>query len=420
MDLLTADVAAAQAGDMEAHGRLVRATQMMAFAVAKGVLREPSLAQDAVQQAYLRAFRRLADLQEPAAFAGWLRRIVITTALNLRRARRSTFLRLEDIPDVPILDEQETRWSDLQRLRLAQALLTLSAEERQLCDRRYHGQWSVARLAAHAGVDEAAMRKRLQRIRDKLRKEIEMAEQRGIRSDDLVADLPARIVELLARPQLTDLPENPVGRVRELLRSMYAEFTDVPLPEVIDLPDASTSIARDAMYIDPIELHRIDGGRILRYDLTLPLLLTVRYTGAPLRIWVSGKAYRMCQIDATHLDAFHQAEVLWLDERSNIDAWQITGRVLQSVERVLPRRTVKIVPTEYAMCSQAWELEVEDEDGQFSELLAWGVFTDRIVSHLGGDPARHTAVGVGYGLERLAMQRYKIDDIRKIDVASVA
>ena len=37
-----------------------------------------------------------------------------------------------------------------------------------------------------------------------------------------------------------------------------------------------------------------------------------------------------------------------------------------------------------------------------------------------GDPARHTAVGVGCGLERLAMLRYEIDDIRKIDVASVA
>jgi phenylalanyl-tRNA synthetase alpha subunit len=86
---------------------------------------------------------------------------------------------------------------------------------------------------------------------------------------------------------------------------------------------------------------------------------------------------------------------------------------------VLPRRTVKIVPTQYSMCSEAWELEVED-DGQWSEVLAWGVFSDRIVSHLGGDPARHRAVGVGYGLERLAMQRYRIDDIRKIDVASVA
>src|SRR5215510_13891482 len=157
MDPLAPDVVAAQAGDVDAYGRLVGATQMMAFAVAKGVLREPSLAQDAVQQAYLRAFRRLADLQEPAAFAGWLRRIVITVALNLRRSRRSTFLRLEDVPDVPILDEQETRWSDLQRLRLAQALLTLTAEERQMCDRRYHGNWSVARLASCAGIDEAAM-----------------------------------------------------------------------------------------------------------------------------------------------------------------------------------------------------------------------------------------------------------------------
>jgi tRNA synthetase class II (F) len=269
-------------------------------------------------------------------------------------------------------------------------------------------------------VDDAAMRKRLQRIRDKLRKEIEMAEQRGIRSDDIAADFPARVVELLARPQLTDLPENPVGRVRELLRSVYPEFTDVTLPEVIDLADAQKSIATDAMYIDPIELHRVDDARILRYDLTLPLLLTVRYAGQPLRIWVSGKAYRMCQTDATHLEAFHQAEVLWLDERSRLDPWPITGRVLQSVERVLPRRTVKIVPTQYAMCSEAWELEVEADDGQFTEVLAWGVFTDRIVRHLGGDPARHAAVGVGYGLERLAMQRYKIDDIRKIDVASVA
>jgi len=48
-----------------------------------------------VQQAYLRAFRRLQDLQHPAAFSAWLRRIVITVALNMRRARRVTLLRLD-------------------------------------------------------------------------------------------------------------------------------------------------------------------------------------------------------------------------------------------------------------------------------------------------------------------------------------
>jgi RNA polymerase sigma-70 factor (ECF subfamily) len=419
MESLKPLVVAAQAGDIEAYGRLVEATQRMACAVALGVLRDGTVAQDAVQQAYLRAFRRLSDLEEPAAFPGWLRRIVITIALNMRRARRRTLLRLDDIPEVPVLDEAETRWSDLQRHRLASALLTLTPEERQLCDRRYHGQWSVARLARNAGVDDTAMRKRLQRIRDKLRKEIEMAEQRGIRPEDIRPDLPAKVVELLARPQLTDLPENPVGRTLEGLRQAFPDFIDQELPEVVNLAEARKTIASDAMYVEPNELHRIDEGRILRYDLTLPLLLTVRYSGQPLRLWASGKAYRSCQVDATHLEAFHQAEALWLDDRERLNQWLMTARVLQSVDRILPGRTVKIVPTEYAMCSQAWELEVES-DGHWSEVLAWGVFTDRIVSHLGGDPSRHTAIGVGYGLERLAMLRYGIDDIRKLDVASVA
>jgi RNA polymerase sigma-70 factor (ECF subfamily) len=419
MNALADLVVAAQAGNVEAYGRLVHATQTMAYAVAVSVLKDSAAAQDAVQQAYLRAFRRLGDLQDPATFAGWLRRVVITSALNMRRAHRRTLLCLDDVPDIPVLDEAETRWSEAQRQRLSSALLTLTPEERQLCDRRYHGRWSTARLAANAGVDDSAMRKRLQRIRDKLRKEMEVAEQRGIAPDEIRADLPAKVVELLARPKLTDLPENPVGKMLDLLRSAYPEFVEQPIPEVVDLAAAKQTIANDAMYIEPGELHRVDDSRILRYDLTLPLLLTARYEGQPLRIWAAGKCYRLCQQDAMHLEAFHQAEVMWLDERSRLDQWQMTGRVLRSVDHALPGRTMKIVPTEYAMCSQSWELEV-DEEGHWSEVLAWGVFTDRIVSHLGGDPRRHIAVGVGYGLERIAMLRYGIDDARKIDVASVA
>ena len=419
MQPLTDLVIRAQRGDVEAYARLVEATQRMVQGVALSVLRDSTTAQDAAQQAYLRAFRRLGDLQEPASFAGWLRRIVITVAFNMRRARRVTFVTLDDIPDVPVLDESESRWSEAQRYRLASALLSLTPEERQLCDRRYHGQWTTARLAAQAGVDEAAMRKRLQRIRDKLRKEMEVAEQRGIRPEDIMQDLPARVVELLAHPRLTDLPENPVGKTLEALRGVYADFTEQGLPEVVDLAEARKTIGNEAMYVNPIELHQVGDGRILRYDLTLPLLLTVRYEGKPLRIWAAGKAYRAGKVDAMHLEVFHQAEVLWLDERAQLDSGQMTGRVLQSVDRLFPGRTFKIVPTQYQMCSQSWEIEVED-DGRWFEVLAWGVFSDRIVRHLGGDPERHIAVGVGYGLERLAMLRYGIDDIRRVEVASVA
>jgi RNA polymerase sigma-70 factor (ECF subfamily) len=83
-------VVRARAGDLEAFGRLVQATQVMTYAVALGVLRDPGMAEDAAQEAYLRAFRRFGDLQEPAAFVSWLRRIVITVALNSRRRKRRT------------------------------------------------------------------------------------------------------------------------------------------------------------------------------------------------------------------------------------------------------------------------------------------------------------------------------------------
>ena len=421
-DCLSDLIGAARGGDVAAYGRLVRATQGMALAVALNVLRDSAGAEDAVQEAYLRAYRMLGDLEDPAAFPGWLRRIVITVALNLRRTHRVMLLSLEDIASVPVLDETETRWSDLQRQRLATALLALDAEERRICDRRYHGGWSLARLARAAGTTEATMRKRLQRIRDRLRQfiegeEIEMMKERGVDPGDMATRLPGKIVELLARPRLTDIPENPVGRMLGQLREAYPESTELSLPEMVDLKQAQV-ITREAMYVQAGELHRVDASRILRYDLTLPMLLTVRYEGCPIRVWSSGKVYRMCQADGTHLEAFHQFEALWLDEREKLDSWQLTGRVLQSVDETLPGRPVRIMPVQYPMCSRAWELGVE-ESGEWVEVLAWGVFTDRVVTHLGGDPQRHVAMGVGYGLERFAMLRYGIDDIRKVDVAQV-
>jgi phenylalanyl-tRNA synthetase alpha subunit len=203
------------------------------------------------------------------------------------------------------------------------------------------------------------------------------------------------------------------------LRDVYRDFEDVELPEVLDFEAARQTIGNEALYIDHSELHRIDGRRILRYDLTLPLLLTAHFDGRPLRLWASGKAYRVCEADAMHLQAFHQAEAFCLDAKETLDPWDMTVRVLQSAARLFPGRALKIVPTAYPMCREAWDLEVEDH-GQFLEVLAWGIFTDAIVRHLGADPQTHTAVGVGHGLERLAMIRYGIDDVRKIDVASVA
>jgi RNA polymerase sigma-70 factor (ECF subfamily) len=59
---------------LEACGLLVRETQAMVYALALAILRDPGRAEDATQETFLRAFRRLGDLQEAAAFMTWLRR----------------------------------------------------------------------------------------------------------------------------------------------------------------------------------------------------------------------------------------------------------------------------------------------------------------------------------------------------------
>jgi hypothetical protein len=246
-----------------------------------------------------------------------------------------------------------------------------------------------------------------------------MSEQRAIPPAQPRTELPAKIIELLARPKLTDLPENPVGSVLKQLRATYADFEEQALPEIIDFSDAQRSIGDQALYLDPIELHWVNEQCILRYDLTLPMLLTVRFTGRPLRAFAAGKTYRVCQADETHLEAFHQAEILWMDDTSRLDRSVMTSRILQSTDTLFPGRQVKVVPAHFPMCTQAWELEVEDR-GRWVEALGWGIYTERIVRHLGGDPAVHTAIGAGHGLERLAMLRYGIDDARKIEGARVA
>jgi RNA polymerase sigma factor (sigma-70 family) len=417
-DLIELAVEAARTGDLAAFARLVEATQDMAYAVAWQVLRREPDARDAVQEAYLTAFRRLAELATPAAFPGWVRRIVVATSVNHRRRARAMWVPLDSVAPPPVLDEEERRWTDEQRSSLARALLTLSHEERRVCELYYHGGWTCERLARSTGVDPPVMRKRVQRIRDKLRKEIEMDEQRSLGSQRVPQALPASIVELLARPRLVDLPENPVGAALAKLRSAFDTFSAVDLPEEIDLQQAEQRLGGDAVYIERTKLQQIEGNRVLRYDLTLPLLLTVRWNGSAQRLTAAGKVYRREQVSATHLEAFHQLELFAVDDRGAIDPWWFAGRILDAVDRLLPRSEVRMTPTDYPMCARAWSLDVRRDD-EWVEVMAWGEYAPWVIRAMGADPLRQVALGAGFGLERCAALRYGIDDVRKIATAVV-
>lgn len=250
-----------------------------------------------------------------------------------------------------------------------------------------------------------------------------MDEQRGLGDRRLPDAMPASIVELLARPRLVDMPENPVGAALATLRGAFASFEEVDLPEAVDLEAAQRTLGGDAVYIERAKLHPIGGERVLRYDLTLPLLLEVRWEGRGRRLTAAGKVYR-CEVEsATHLQAFHQLELMAIDDQGAIDVWSFAGRILDAVDRLLPRSEVRVTPTDYPMCARAWSLDVRRDEGgheTWVELMAWGQYADWVLRGIGADPQRQIALGAGFGLERCAVLRYGIDDVRKVAAAKVA
>ncbi|GMV98536.1 MAG: RNA polymerase sigma factor [Phycisphaerae bacterium] len=83
-------VRAAIAGDNRSFGRLVEAYQRPAVSKAYRLLGNSEDAAEVVQEAFLRAYRALARLKEPARFGPWLMRIVSNLSLNARRSRKTS------------------------------------------------------------------------------------------------------------------------------------------------------------------------------------------------------------------------------------------------------------------------------------------------------------------------------------------
>lgn len=79
-------VALAITGDDAAYGELVRRRQAQIRDLLRRLCRNPALADDMAQQAFLQAWRRIRTLQAPGAFGGWLRRIAVTTWLQHLRS----------------------------------------------------------------------------------------------------------------------------------------------------------------------------------------------------------------------------------------------------------------------------------------------------------------------------------------------
>ena len=306
---LAALTRAARAGDLRAYGRIVELTRNSVEAAARVIIHNPEDAEDIAQETYVRAFGQLANLQDAASLPAWLQRIARNLALNRRRASRWSFV--SDL-DVSQIAQPDTDADELGPA-LARALVGLGGKDRQLCERYYHGGWTTARLAGEMKISEVAVRKRLQRVRERLRKGIAMT---GM-------DLPERIVELLSKPNLTALPENPVGAVWEAFKRQYDGFSEVELEERIDPAKVREILANAGNGSLEEYLTAASRQQWLRRELTVPMVMEAAGREAPVKLIATGKTYRIDNEEesSTKLHAFHQAEVLWVGE--GLSEWQL-------------------------------------------------------------------------------------------------
>ncbi len=123
----------AQAGDRRAFDALFSLHETLALRVAFLITTDVELARDATQEAFLRAYRQIRSLRDPAAFRAWFARIVSTTSQRMaHQASRRLTAPLDESLELPAADPgpiEVSEWRDLQR-RLRQALVSLSPVHR--------------------------------------------------------------------------------------------------------------------------------------------------------------------------------------------------------------------------------------------------------------------------------------------------
>jgi RNA polymerase sigma factor (sigma-70 family) len=168
------DAGAPSAARQAAFGALVERYQDAAYGYAYALLGDRHLAQDATQEAWVSAYHKLGDLRVPAAFPGWLRRIVRTHCLRLRRGRPPPCLSLDAVPapQHPAGGPDPVAGAEAGELRAAAvaAVAALPAHVRSVTLLYYLGDYSQGEIAAFFDLPVNTIKKRLQASRSRLQR----------------------------------------------------------------------------------------------------------------------------------------------------------------------------------------------------------------------------------------------------------
>jgi phenylalanyl-tRNA synthetase alpha chain len=213
---------------------------------------------------------------------------------------------------------------------------------------------------------------------------------------------------------------HPITRAQEQVEKLFASmgFAVADGPEIEDdfhnftalrmFPDHPSRSMQDTFYIEGTD-------NVLRTQTSPVQIRWMQSHQPPVRIICPGRVYRKDH-DATHSPMFHQVEGLWVDE--GISLADLKGTVTQFCRAFFERDDIGIRfrPSYFPFVEPGVEIDMEwtRKDGEvgYLEIAGAGVVHPDVLRNGGIDPEKYSGFAFGMGLDRLAMLKYGVNDLR--------
>jgi phenylalanyl-tRNA synthetase alpha chain len=208
---------------------------------------------------------------------------------------------------------------------------------------------------------------------------------------------------------------HPVTRTLERIVALFASIGF----EVADGPEIETDFYNFTALNTPENhparsmhdtFYLADGRHLLRTHTSPVQVRWMESHRPPIRIIAPGRVYRV-DSDATHSPMFHQIEGLWIDER--VSFADLKGVVTDFLRRYFEREDlqVRFRASFFPFTEPSAEVDMLGPRG-WMEIAGCGMVHPNVLAHVGIDPDRWQGFAFGMGLDRLAMLRYGVDDLR--------
>lgn len=186
------------------------------------------------------------------------------------------------------------------------------------------------------------------------------------------------------------------------IESDFYNFTALNIPQ-----DHPARAMHDTFYLDGA-----DGAQayVLRTHTSPVQVHYMQDRQPPLRIIAPGRVYRV-DSDATHSPMFHQVEGLWVD--TEVSFANLKGVVQDFLQRFFERDDlqVRFRPSFFPFTEPSAEMDMS-WNGGWLEIGGCGMVHPEVFRHVDIDSAKYRGFAFGLGVERLAMLRYGVNDLR--------